>query len=301
MSEFVAYWDGGALSAYEQLSLLSFARRGHDVHLYGYSEPQGAPEGIILRDAAKVLPRDERTEALLEHRAFAKVSDLIRYSLLREPDRTWIDVDVILLQDDLPSGPSLFAREDAVHVNGAVLRLAPDSELLRRLLEETDGVPAETLLDADHGIIGPLLLTRVVGELGLNHLALPPAVLYPIASRDLWRMFDPHEVDWCNRALRGAASLHLWNEFIRRADLKGKRPPRGSWLHRAMCEYGVSMPRRGIDVKWIRGPWRQQLPEPPPLPAPRPTLRSLIRRVARWTRSTLRKLTSYGIGRSPSA
>ncbi len=302
MSEFVAYWDGGELSAYEQLSLLSFTRRGHSVHLYSYSEPKGVPEGVILRDAADVLPPDERIRTLLERRAFPKLSDLLRYGLLREPDRTWIDVDVILLQDDLPVGPVLFAREDATYVNSAVLRLAPDSDLLERLLKETANVTAEALLTANHGIIGPLLLTRLVEELGLDHLALPPDIIYPIASRDLWRLFDPREVGWCDRTLQGAATLHLWNEFLRRAALKGKRPPRRSWLHRSMCEYGVAMPRRGIAVRWVRGAWRQQLPEPPAPPAPGPgqTVRAFLRRVARRARSVLRTLVRADSGRGAS-
>jgi len=300
MSEFVAYWDGGALSAYEQLSLLSFARRGHDVHLYSYSEPAGVPSEIRLQDAADVLPRNGRTETLLRNGAYSKISDLLRYELLREAGRTWIDVDVILLQDDVPHGEMLFAREDAVHVNGAVLRLDPGSELLRRLLEETRVLSAETLLATAHGFPGPLLLTSVIQELELGHLALPPEALYPVPSRDLWRLFDPRETDWCWRTLKDASTLHLWNEFIRRADLKGKRPPRGSWLDRSMREYGVEQPWRVADARWIRGPWRQQLPEPPPVAA-RPTLRSVARKAARWARSGLRRLRAVGTRTGPEA
>jgi hypothetical protein len=290
MSTFVAYWDGGPLSAIEQLSLTSFVARGHAVELFSYGTPAGVPAGVTVRDAATVLPRDERTVALLERRAYSKISDLLRYLLLTEPGRTWVDVDVILLADDVPSTPTLFAREDDVHVNGAVLRLEPDSTLHRRLLEETVGLSAEELLSTPHGFPGPLLLTRVLDELDLKRLALPPEALYPVASRDLWRLYDPRERDWCDRTLRGATTLHLWNEFLRRADLKDKRPPRGSWLDRAMRTHGVTLPSAKVDLRWIRGPWRQMLPDPPPAPAPRAPLRALPRRAARWLVRRLRTL-----------
>ncbi len=300
MSEFVAYWDGGALSAYEQLSLLSFARRGHGVRLYSYSEPAGVPSEIHLHDAAEVLPRDERTETLLHNGAYSKVSDLLRLELLRDSRQTWVDVDVVLLREDVPTAPTLLAREDSIHVNTAVLRFETGSPILRRLLEETRGLSAETLLATAHGFPGPLLLTSVIQELELGHLALPPEALYPVASRDLWRLFDPRETDWCWRTLKDASTLHLWNEFIRRADLKGKRPPRGSWLDRSMREYGVKQPWRVADARWIRGPWRQQLPEPPPVAA-RPTLRSVARKAARWARSGLRRLRAVGTRTGPEA
>jgi len=291
VSTFVAYWDGAPLSAIEQLSLTSFVSRGHTVELYSYGTLSGVPDGVVRCDAASVLPRDGRTSALLDRRAYSKISDLLRYLLLVEPGRTWVDTDVILLADDVPSTSTLFGREDDVHVNGAILRLEPGSLLHRRLLEETAGLTAEELLSTPHGFPGPLLLTRVSEELDLKRLALQPEVLYPVASRDLWRLYDPRELAWCEQTLHGATTLHLWNEFLRRAELKDKRPPRGSWLDRSMRTHGVSMPSERIDVRWIRGPWRQMLPDPPPVAPPRRPLRTFPRRAYRWLVRRLRTLT----------
>ena len=290
MSTFVAYWDGSPLSAIEQLSLTSFAAKGHTVELFSYGQPEGIPPGVTVRDAAEVLPRDERTVTLLERRAYSKISDLLRYLLLIEPGRTWVDVDVILLADDVPSTPTLFAREDDIHVNGAVLRLEPDSDLHRRLLEETVGLTSEELLSTPHGFPGPLRLTSVLDELDLKRLALPPKSLYPVASRDRWRLYDPREREWCDQTLYGATTLHLWNEFLRRAELKNKRPPRASWLDRAMRTHDIELPSERVDVGWIRGPWRQMLPDPPPTPAPRTPHRDRSRRAVRKLVRTARTL-----------
>lgn len=277
MSRFVAYWDGGPLSAIEQLSLTSFVSRGHEVELFSFGRPEGVPEGVTVRDAGTVLARDERTSMLLERRAYSKVSDLLRYLLLIEPDKTWIDVDVILLTDDFPPSPTLFAKEDEFHVNGAVLRLEQNSPLHQRLLEETIGLSAEELLSTPHGFPGPLLLTRVLDELNLKQLALPRQAFYPVYSRDLWRLYDPREREWCDQALSDAMSLHLWNEFLRRAGLKNKRPPRASWLYNAMRMHGITLPSEKVDLRWVRGPWRQMLPDPPP--ADRTPRRGLAERV----------------------
>jgi hypothetical protein len=290
MSVFVTYWDGAPLSQYEQLCLRSFIQRGHSVELSTYHGVTGIPDGVTIRDARVHLPLDDDIALMLERQAYSKVSDILRYRLLDTAERTWVDVDIMLLAEELPTDLPLFGLEDDHHANTAVLRVVPDSALRDRLLSETHGLAVEDILSAEHGAYSPLLLTRLIDELGLRALALQPAILYPIASRDLWRLFDPEEREWCERSLSGAATLHLWNEFLRRADVKHRRPPRGSWLDRAMQAHGVPQHGEALRVPWVRGPWRQQLPEPPQIPMTRPPARSIPRRAFRKLSRTLRTL-----------
>lgn len=290
MSTFVTYWDGAPLSHYEQLCLRSFIQRGHTVELSTYHGVMGVPDGVTIRDARASLPLDDDVALMLEQRAYSKVSDILRYRLLDTAERTWVDVDIMLLAEDLPTDLPLFGLEDDHHANTAVLRVVPNSALRDRLLSETHGLDVNDILSAEHGAYSPLLLTRLIDELGLRALALQPAVFYPIASRDLWRLFDPEQREWCDHNLSGAATLHLWNEFLRRGDVKHRRPPRGSWLDRAMQEHGVPQHGEALRVSWVRGPWRQQLPEPPPIPMTRPPVRSLPRRAFRKLTRTLRTL-----------
>lgn len=292
MSTFVTYWDGAPLTHYERLCLRSFLVRGHTVELFSYLGVTGAPDGVTVRDARVFLPLDDDITMLLEQRAYSKISDILRYRLLDTPERTWVDVDIMLLADDAPADLPLFGLEDEHYTNTAVLRLASESELRHRLLSETSGLAVGDVLAAAHGAYSPLLLTRLVDDVGLRDLALPPEVLYPIASRDLWRLFDPKERAWCEDRLVGASTLHLWNEFLRRGDVKQRRPPRGSWLDRAMRAHDVHQDGETLHVGWVRGAWRQQLPEPPPLFAPRRRLRSLPRRACRRLLRTVRTLFS---------
>ena len=290
MSTFVTYWDGAPLSHYEQLCLRSFVDSGHSVELSTYLGVTGVPDGVTVCDARTVLPLDADVALLLDRGAYSKVSDILRYRLLDTSERTWVDVDIMLLEDDLPADVPLFGLEDAHHANTAVLRLAPGSTLQNRLLAETRSLDVQDVLAAAHGAYSPLLLSRLIDELNMRDHALRTDVLYPIASRDLWRLFDPRQRDWCDHALSGAATLHLWNEFLRRGEVKHRRPPVGSWLDRAMHTHGIHQRGQRLRVNWVRGPWRQQLPEPPPLATPRPALRSIPRRAIRKLARTARTL-----------
>jgi hypothetical protein len=265
MTAFVTYWDGAPFTHYEHLCINSFLDRGHSMEVASYGTLRNLPAGVRLLDAREFLPLDGLVQGLLDSSHYSKVSDILRYRLLADGTRTWVDVDVVLLKDDLPPGPSLFGMEDQHHANTAILRLDPHSALTARLIDETSGLDLEHVRGLPHGALSPVLLTRLVDELGLRANALARGVLYPIASRDLWRLFDPREREWCERAIADASTLHLWNEFLRRARLKERRPPRGSWLDRAMKDRGVASTGSVASLGWIRGPWRQQLPEPPPL------------------------------------
>lgn len=288
MTAFVAYWDGGPLTHFEHLCLRSFVDRGHRVELASYGEPQGVPEGVKPIDARDFLPVDPTVAALLDAKAYSKVSDILRYRLLADGTWTWIDVDVMLLAEDVPATSPLFGFEDDHHVNTAILRLERSSRLVERLLEETDGLVAAETIRAERSAWGPLLLTRLVDELGLRDHAQAVEVLYPVRSRDLWRLFDPREREWCDRTLQGASTLHLWNEFLRRAALKERRPARGSWLDGAMRAHDVVPRGPTIATRWVRTDWRQHLPEPPPI-VPRPTVRTVLRGIVRSLRRLLER------------
>ena len=49
-------WIGSHLSMMEQMSLRSFLTHGHEYHLYTYEAVAGVPRGIVLRNAAEILP-----------------------------------------------------------------------------------------------------------------------------------------------------------------------------------------------------------------------------------------------------
>jgi hypothetical protein len=116
------------ISPYEHLCLLSFARKGYAVNLFTYDCNCSMPDFVAVRDASEIIPEHNVFENAHEKGSFSMFSNLFRYHLLSRIDTTWIDTDVILLADALPSGHFLYGFQDDCRktVNGAILK-APHS------------------------------------------------------------------------------------------------------------------------------------------------------------------------------
>ena len=73
-------WIGGSLSKMEQLSALSFIKRGHEYHLYTYGDGLSIPDGVVVKDASEILDRSE----IFTYRngSYSAFSNLFRFTLL---------------------------------------------------------------------------------------------------------------------------------------------------------------------------------------------------------------------------
>jgi hypothetical protein len=231
---------------------------GHTVDLYSYDEELAVPPGIVVRNAADVVPRDSIIFRQL-HLNPALFSDLFRYAGLKRGLGTWIDADVILLRDVANLGDHVFGWQDEKVINGAILKLPPDSPFfahidklvnarvpmpgywgarkrLKQLARASVGLqyPIEKL---EGGIVGPRALTHFALANGWAALAQPVDVFYPIHHKKASVVFDPH-VDVESRFSARTRAVHLWNARIRAKKLLP--PPPGSFIAR-MCE------RHGVD------------------------------------------------------
>ncbi len=228
------------ISPYEHLCLLSFARKGYAVNLFTYDCNCSMPDFVAVRDASEIIPEHNVFENAHEKGSFSMFSNLFRYHLLSRIDTTWIDTDVILLADALPSGHFLYGFQDDCRktVNGAILKAPHSSPLLRRLVQECRGEPEHLTW----GQWGPKLITRVACELGVADQALPSAMLYPVGWPDALAPFAPSLCDKVEAATGRAATLHLWNEILRR-HLPGypdRAPPAGSFLAQLVETWNLS-------------------------------------------------------------
>lgn len=136
-----AFWTGPALSFYEQLSLKSMAAAGARVILYSYEDDLAVPDGVELADAREILPwpsdgyrEENRNSSLALH------SDLFRYLTLHKFGGWYMDLDLIVLGDRLPSHETYVAYGGADWVNTAVMRF-PQGRLLwpRRSMRRSGG------------------------------------------------------------------------------------------------------------------------------------------------------------------
>src|SRR3982074_155733 len=92
-------WVGNRLGYLEQLSLKSAVAVGHPMTLYSYTPEslRGVPEGVELRDASEVMPR-ERVVGYSDTGAFQLGANFWRYAMLAKDLGYWVDVDFYFLK-----------------------------------------------------------------------------------------------------------------------------------------------------------------------------------------------------------
>lgn len=239
-----SFYVGSGLSPYLRTCLQSWADYGHEIELYTYDPELVLPPGVRRRDAAEVVASDRvftyaRGDGGGSVAAFA---NQFRYRLLSADDVTWVDTDVLCLSANWPEDAYLFGWEtaDREKCNNAVLRLPRDSAVLAALLSHATEADRSDLL---WGATGPVLLTRLVHEMGLADHALPSDRLYPIHFTECRMFVDPAlraaADDRCARAL----AVHLWDEiWTRRRIPPFLSPPAGSFLADALARHHVTVP-----------------------------------------------------------
>lgn len=249
-----ALWIGQTLSPYEELCLASFVAGGFDVDLWVYGDVARVPAGVRLRPAAELVAESEVFTYLGQPLAYGGTSNVFRYRMLQREATAWIDADVLLVGDALPSDPELFGLESPGVINGAVLRLPPGSPALDYLASHVGRFDRATV---KHGMTGPRILSEALREFDLVGRAQPVDVLYPLHWSEAWKLFDPRATEEVERRVGGSATVHLWNEMLRLGGtVKDHRPPAGSFLAGAFARAGVVHDGPELDAGWVRGPWR---------------------------------------------
>lgn len=245
-------WIGGRLGAVERACLGSFIRQGHSVTLYCYDDIGNVPDGVEVADAATIVP----SELIIRHEggSYALFSNRFRYQLQALGRGLWIDADLYCLAPIQFSGPYLFGWQGDGYINGAVLRLPSDSPVLPPLLEIFEERTVPPMLSPDDraaalerlkrlgridlsrapwGVAGPIALTYLLKEHGLEAFAQPESVFYPAHwTRAEW-ILDP-STDLMMVATEATVAVHLWNERIKH--VKENPAPKGSFLARLQEE-----------------------------------------------------------------
>jgi hypothetical protein len=248
----VTLWVGDALGPLERACLKSMLRQGHSVALYCYRTPSGVPDGVQTLDASNILPETSiRPEWARRSDLY---SDWFRYEIQKRGLGTWLDLDVYLVAPLDLERPYLFGEYEPGKINGAVLRLPPDSPMLTPLLEQFDGTTVPRgmlphrqfaghlrklvhgtydLANTRWGTTGPFALTKYVRDFGLSSEALPPEVFYPAPWQKAAWVADP-AIQLEDFVTEKTMAVHLWNELLR--DIKHEPAPEGSFLARLQRE-----------------------------------------------------------------
>jgi hypothetical protein len=223
----------------EQLSLCSFLKNGHEVHLYAYDEVQGVPSGVKVLDGESIVPRSE-----YDYRNFINngtFADYFRYKLLLEKGNWWVDTDLVCIKPfDFAEGyvfasmgtwpiteekvtpvvrplrapvrrttqvPQLEKYYDPCVCNNC-MKAPAGSEIMQRMWDVCKQYdPAKVRWSED---VGPSLLDRVVKQCGLGDYVKSIGTFNPVDYRDIRRVVDP-TVQWVFK--NEAHAIHLWNDL----------------------------------------------------------------------------------------
>ncbi len=224
-------WVRGNLSRMEQLSIHSFLAHGHPVHFYSYEPGDNLPAGVVVHDAAKIVP--EALAPGTDKTAFSKgsygaFSDFFRYNLLFTNGGWWADLDVVAIRP-WSNFPEVVAAstEEKGHgriANGFVMRFPAGHEVMRRCLE---AIPLERLPQMGIDETGPLLLHKILEVSGVKSHCQPPHVFAPVPWNASWQLLrawrERLSVGELKQRLRrphlsmrfrpDTAAIHLWNEM----------------------------------------------------------------------------------------
>ena len=83
-------WIGERLSKIELLAIQSFLSNGHEYHLYVYSDVGEVPSGVILKDAASIIPETSSLRPVVHCRSSRIGSGTSSCSLAAVTGLTWM-------------------------------------------------------------------------------------------------------------------------------------------------------------------------------------------------------------------
>jgi hypothetical protein len=222
------FWEGGPLSMYEELSLLSFVKHQHEVEIYAY-HPLKVPPGVRLCDANEILPKSDLLQCMRAPASWdiPTFSDLFRYALLYQKGGIWVDTDVLCHQSFATIPSRCVGWESEEYAAIGVMKFPEQDplcgELYRRAKDSTDRQVAWAEL-------GPRLLTKLLKQPHNCHV-LPSEAFYPIPWQDAWKLIDPERLDECEALSKSAYCVHWWNNILAEIGVpKSALPPKGSYL-----------------------------------------------------------------------
>jgi hypothetical protein len=217
-------WVEGPLSALERLSMASFIRSGHPVHLYIYGQVYGVPEGVAVLDGRAILPEDRICSygpaAGPGAGSLALFANLFRYALLNRLGGIWSDCDMVCLK---PLGEAFAAdyviateyrdsEKQVALANNCLLKVPAGSAFIAECNAIAMGADVEK---SRWGELGPRMVTAMVGKYALERFLAPPWRFSPLGWWEFGRLVEDVAVQWPDAAL----TLHCFNEMWRRAAL----------------------------------------------------------------------------------
>jgi hypothetical protein len=260
-------WVGEQLGYLEQLTMASALAVRHPFRLYSYAVERlrGVPSGVEICDAELVAPYQALAH-YFESGSAALGTDFFRYAMQAKGLGYWVDLDLYFIRPIDFEDEYVFGWEHEASINGAVLRLPANSEMVRELCaippvnwrppfygpRKTAMFYWRRLTEGDirpesyrWGTFGPMFLTYLARKYGVDRRAKERSVFYPVTHSDWKLLCGPPEFVKA-KLTKETRTVHLWRSVLSRKT--GAAPPRGSYLEALCRAHGLTLTVSAGDV-----------------------------------------------------
>jgi hypothetical protein len=265
-------WIGDQLGYVERLTLASALSVGHPFTLYSYTpgKLRGVPTGVEIRDANEVAPYPALAH-YFDGGSAALGTDFFRYAMQAKGLGAWVDLDLYFVRPIDFEDEYLFGWEHKASINGAVLRLPQNSDMVRELCDiphmnwrppfygarKTAIYYWRRLTEGDirpenyrWGTFGPMFLTYLARKYGVAKQAKKRSVFYPVTHHNWKLLCGPPELVKAELTAE-TRTVHLWRSVLARKT--GATPPPGSYLEAACRAHDLKLMDPIVD----EGPTRE--------------------------------------------
>ena len=252
-------WVGEELSYVERLSLQSAMHHGHQFRVYSYAPDtlRGVPEGVEVRDASEVMPREKLISYAECDNGVALGANLWRYYMLAKGLGFWCDLDLVFVRPLDFAQPYVLGWEYEGWINNAVMFAPSESLFVRDLFDLTRPNsrppwfgPRRSLQfywrrwrngylgleDMPWGTYSAGLVTHIVKARHLEEFVADPRVFYPVRWSEARIVYD--DADVVNqRIAEDTRTVHLWHSRL--GELAAAPPAERSWIAEQCRRFGV--------------------------------------------------------------
>lgn len=230
------------------------------VYTYGDKSSLGADLGVEIRDARDILPEDSHYHKYRAEQRFGMFANIFRLYLLKYNKGTWVDLDCYFLKPLSSSSEHVFGFSSPNKINNAVLRIAPNSELIDDYISAITADPLQIpwasisrQLKRKFEIfkgqsqphpnfktnIGPKALTYFVKKHGLLSYAQHQEVYYPLPAKEISLLLQPEE-QVLPKLTDNAIMIHAWRNTLKFQGYLNSTPPADSYIGKACRGYNVT-------------------------------------------------------------
>lgn len=254
-------WIGRPFKRIELLCMKSFIDHGHPFHLYLYEPMDNVPEGVTVKDANEILPK----ETIYYSRSKGKISNFanyFRWRMLELKGGYYADMDIVCLKPFDLDDELVFCWESEETVNNAVLK-TPRGHILPTIMRKAcEDVNCFQPIDTPKSVFkkmirkavlgkeksrpyvrhtepgGPYYFTKFLRYYELIDRAKPIDYFYPVLPHKGHELFDP-TIDIMDQ-LEGSYGVHFWNNSLGDA-LKDSGPGKDK-----MSAFDILCERHGV-------------------------------------------------------